>query len=67
MRIFKLGDMVRIKSGPFAAFTGKIEGVNQNKGLLKVIVTIFGRQAPVRVKFSDTEKLSFEPPASRPD
>ena len=39
---FKLGDTVRIKSGPFASFTGKVEGINQAKSLLKVMVNIFG-------------------------
>jgi transcription termination/antitermination protein NusG len=65
--IYRLGDMVRIKAGPFAAFTGKIEGINQFKTLLKVKVEIFGRVAPIKVRFSEAEKLEFErpsPPAS---
>ena len=60
--IYRLGDMVRIKSGPFAAFTGRIEGINQAKSLLKVKVDIFGRVTPVKVGFSEAEKLEFEPP-----
>ena len=59
MPVYKLGDMVRIKSGPFAAFTGKIEGINQAKALLKVVVEIFGRVTPVKLKFSEVHKLSF--------
>src|SRR2546427_1073571 len=35
---FRLGDTVRILSGPFVSFTGKIEGINQDKALLKVKV-----------------------------
>jgi transcriptional antiterminator NusG len=65
--IYRLGDMVRIKAGPFAAFTGKIEGINQSKTLLKVKVEIFGRITPVKVSFSEAEKLDFQrpsPPAS---
>ena len=54
---FRLGDMVRIKSGPFASFTGKVEGVNQAKSLLKVMVNIFGRAKPVKLRFLDVEKL----------
>ena len=65
--IYRLGDMVRIKAGPFAAFTGKIEGINQARTLLKVKVEIFGRITPVDVSFSEAEKLDFQrpsPPAS---
>ena len=65
--IYRLGDMVRIKAGPFAAFTGKIEGINQSKTLLKVKVEIFGRITPINVNFSEAEKLDFQrpwPPAS---
>ena len=32
---FRLGDTVRIKSGPFAAFTGKVEGINQARSFSK--------------------------------
>jgi len=65
--VYRLGDMVRIKAGPFAAFTGKIEGINQSKTLLKVKVEIFGRITPVKVNFSEAEKLDYQrpsPPAS---
>ena len=55
---FKLGDAVRIKSGPFASFTGKVEGINQAKSLLKVMVNIFGRARPVKLSFLDVEKVS---------
>ena len=55
---FRLGDTVRIKSGPFASFTGKVEGVNQAKSLLKVMVNIFGRAKPVKLTFLDVEKVS---------
>ena len=58
--VFKLGDTVRIRTGPFASFTGKIEGINQARTLLKVTVTIFGRATPVALKFSDVEKVSFD-------
>jgi transcriptional antiterminator NusG len=54
---FRLGETVRIKSGPFAAFTGQIEGINQAKSLLKVRVNIFGRAKPVKLRFLDVEKV----------
>jgi transcriptional antiterminator NusG len=56
-RVFRLGDAVRIRSGPFAQFTGRVEGINQAKLLLKVIVNIFGRNAPVKLYFTDVEKI----------
>lgn len=59
-KIFRLGDTVRIMSGPFAAFTGKIEGINQAKALLKVRVSIYGRHKPIKLNFSDVETVSFE-------
>ena len=48
---FRLGDSVRIVSGPFVSFTGQIEGINQDKALLKVKVAIFGRNDPIKFKF----------------
>ena len=57
-QIFRLGDTVRILSGPFVSFTGRIEGINQAKALLKVKVTIYGRNNPIKLKFSDVEKTS---------
>jgi transcriptional antiterminator NusG len=56
---FRLGDTVRVLSGPFAAFTGKIEGINQSKRLLKVRVQIFGRTTAIKLDFADAEKVSF--------
>jgi transcription termination/antitermination protein NusG len=53
---FSLGDTVRIKSGPFTSFTGKVKGINQAKSLLKVMVNIFGRAKPVKLRFLDVEK-----------
>jgi transcriptional antiterminator NusG len=54
--------MVRIKAGPFAAFTGRIEGINQAKTLLKVKVEIFGRRTPIKISFWEAEKIEFEQP-----
>ena len=56
---FKLGDTVRIKTGAFAAFTGKIEGINQSKRLLKVRVEIFGRTTPLKLGYSEVEVVTF--------
>ena len=55
---FRLGDTVRIVSGPFVSFIGEIEGINQDKALLKVRVAIYGRNNPIKLNFSDVEKVA---------
>jgi len=55
---FRLGDTVRILSGPFVSFSGKIEGINQNKALLKVRVAIYGRNKPIKLNFADVENVT---------
>ena len=47
---FKNGDSVKIKEGPFENFDGVIDEVTPGKGLVKVIVTIFGRPTPVELE-----------------
>ena len=54
---FVLGEQVRIVEGPFESFTGSIEEVNQEKGKLRVMVGIFGRNTPVEVDFLQVEKI----------
>lgn len=56
---YESGETVRIKQGPFASFTGKVEDVNRDKSTLKVVVTIFGRSTPVELDFLDVEKVTF--------
>jgi len=56
---YSVGEMVRIKVGPFQAFTGRIEEIDQHKGILKVKVSIFGRPQPVELRFLDVEKVKF--------
>ena len=56
---FRLGNTVRIKTGAFAAFTGKVEGINQSKRLLKVRVEIFGRATHLKLGYSDVEVVTF--------
>jgi transcriptional antiterminator NusG len=50
-------DVVRVVSGPFADFTGKIEEVNIQKEKLRVLISIFGRDTPVELDFSQVERL----------
>lgn len=56
---YAIEEVVRIKSGPFASFTGKVEEMNEEKATLKVTVTIFGRATPVELSFLDVEKVTF--------
>ncbi|HEX8499078.1 MAG TPA: KOW motif-containing protein [Pyrinomonadaceae bacterium] len=56
---FRLGDTVRVLSGPFASFTGRIEGINQARRLLKVRVEIFGRETPLKLAYKEVEKVTF--------
>lgn len=54
---FQLGEEVRVVDGPFASFSGVVEDVNTEKGKLRVMVGIFGRNTPVEVSFSQVEKV----------
>jgi transcriptional antiterminator NusG len=56
---YSIGEMVRIKVGPFQNFTGRIEEVDQDKSTLKVMVKIFGRTEPIELRFVDVEKILF--------
>ncbi len=54
---FQEGENVRVIEGPFANFSGVIEGVNPDKGKVKVLVSIFGRSTPVELDFIQVEKI----------
>ena len=52
-----VGDRVKITDGPFKDFDGKVSEVDAEKGRLKVLVTIFGRETPVELDFLQIKKI----------
>ncbi len=54
---FKKGDSVRVTSGPFIDFIGKVEEVNAEKGKAIVALSLFGRETPVELDFLSVERL----------
>lgn len=55
--LYEVGEIVRIKEGPFTDFNGSVEEVNYLKSKVRVTVTIFGRATPVDLDFAQVEKV----------
>jgi len=51
------GQGVRVIDGPFTDFVGSVEEVNNDKGKVKVLLSLFGRETPVELDFLQVEKL----------
>ena len=54
---FTMGEHIRIKDGPFSDFTGVIDEINVERGKLRVLVSIFGRETPVELDFLQVESI----------
>ena len=54
---WQVGELVRVREGPFTDFNGAVEEVNYEKSKVKVSVTIFGRATGVELDFSQVEKV----------
>ncbi|KAB7886260.1 transcription termination/antitermination protein NusG [Poseidonibacter ostreae] len=54
---FDEGEMVRVNEGPFANFNGIVEDFDMASGMLKLNVSIFGRNTPVEISYSQVERV----------
>jgi len=54
---FSEGESVKITSGPFGGFIGVVDEINLERGKIRVLVSMFGRETPVELEFSQLEKL----------
>lgn len=56
-QVFLANDTVKIVEGPFAEFIGKIDSVDEERGKVRVLVSIFGRETPVELDFLQVQKI----------
>ena len=54
---FKQGQSVRVTDGPFTDFVGIVDEISQDKGKVKVLLSLFGRETPVELDFLQVENL----------
>ena len=54
---FSVGEAVKITEGPFADFLGSIEAIDEGRGKVRVLVSIFDRETPVELDFLQVAKL----------
>ena len=54
---FKKGDLIKIREGAFENFEGTVDSIDPERGIVKVIVTIFGRSTPLDIEYWQIEKL----------
>lgn len=56
-QVFAVSDTVKIIDGPFAEFIGKVDSLDEEKGKVRVLVSIFGRETPVELDFLQVQKI----------
>ena len=54
---FRKGESVKVVDGPFIDFVGTVEEINVDKGKVKALLTLFGRETPVELDFLQVEKM----------
>lgn len=53
----EIGDTIQVTSGPFESFMGVVEDINPEKLILKVLISMFGRETSVELEYTQVEKL----------
>ena len=54
---YEVGDTVQVASGPLEGFVGVVEEINMEKEKVRVLVSMFGRETPVELEFSQIQKM----------
>mgnify|MGYP000197772515 FL=1 len=55
---YEVNDQIRVITGPFENFTGTVISINKEKHKVKVMISMFGRETPVEVDFTEVEKIA---------
>ena len=53
---FEVDEVIRVVSGPFRGYSGVISEINSDRGKLKALISIFGRETPVELDFDQVEQ-----------
>jgi len=57
---FKVGDTVRILTGPFSGMEGRVSSMNDQTQIANVLTMLFGRETPTDINYSDLQKVTEE-------
>jgi len=54
---YEVNDSVKVMDGPLKDFVGTVQEINKEKGKVKVLVSMFGRETPVELEFAQVQKM----------